>query len=150
MRGNLLIMRSFRRHIDLDGLWTIRAGRFGAPDTNTRGGVATLDSGRITGGDYNLLYAGHYGVSGTSIVGRLHILVHGDPGFITVFGTTDRECHFDFVGEQLSADHCECRLILDENTEGRLVLRRVLDLPPWDRLDSERLKKTGTRAANVN
>ena len=111
----------------------MRAGRFGAPDQLTRGGVVTLDGGRISGGDYNLAYVGHYTLSGDSISGRLHVIVHGDPAFVTVFGSTEREYRFDFVGERLSNDHCECRVMVNSTTQGRLVLRRLMDLP--DRKD---------------
>ncbi len=107
----------------------MRAGTFGAADDCTRGGVVTMDSGRLTGGDYNLAYAGNYALCETSIVGRMRVFVHGDPDFVSVFGSREREYHFDFVGEMLSSGHCECRLMVDAEQQGRLVLRRLMNLP---------------------
>lgn len=115
--------------LELDGLWTIRVGSFGASDGETRGGVVSVEGGRIVGGDSNLAYMGDCSVVGTSLAGRLHLIRHGDPSFVTIFGRSDPEYDVEFVGERLAAGYYEGRLLVRPDWQGRLVLRRLSDLP---------------------
>jgi hypothetical protein len=112
-----------------DGLWTIRVGRFGAPDSETRGGVVVVEDGRIVGGDSNLAYIGECTMDGLSAAGRLHIIRHGDPSFVTIFGSNADEYDVEFVAERLRSGYYEGRLLVRPNWQGRLVLRRLRDLP---------------------
>jgi hypothetical protein len=115
---------------EIDGIWLVRAGVFGAPDSQTRGGAIALENGRIVGGDNVLAYVGEYRVEGTEIMGSLHVIRHGDPEYATFFGSHDTEYKVDFVGERLSRDYYEGRLKVRPGVEGRMFMRRLADLPP--------------------
>jgi len=117
--------------IEPNGIWTLRVGRFGAPDHLTRGGVVVVERGRIIGGDSNLAYVGTCQVDGTALSGQLQVVRHGDPGFVTIFGDTETEYQLDFVGERLRRDYYEGRLFRRPDFEGRIVLRKLADLPPF-------------------
>lgn len=119
----------FSRMTQRDGLWTIRVGLFGAPDSETRGGVVAIEDGRIVGGDSNLAYFGECTGDSVSLAGRLHLIRHGDPSFVTVFGRSDPEYDVEFVAERLGEGYYEGRLLVRPNWQGRLVLRRLSDLP---------------------
>lgn len=112
-----------------NGIWTLRVGHFGAPDEMTRGGVVAVECGRIVGGDSNLAYLGTCQVDGTEIRGKLHVVRHGNPDYLTIFGDTASEYDLEFVGEQLWPDYYEGRLFRHPTFEGRIVLRRLADLP---------------------
>lgn len=115
---------------EIDGIWIVKAGVFGAPDAQTQGGAIAIENGRIVGGDNVLAYIGECRVIGTELTGSLHVIRHGDPEYATFFGSKDDEYKVDFVGERLSRDYYEGRLKVRPGVEGRMFMRRLADLPP--------------------
>lgn len=69
-------------------------------------------------------------MDGTALSGRLHVIRHGDPAYVTIFGTTEAEYDLEFVGERLRTGYYEGRLFRRPNFEGRIVMRRLANLPP--------------------
>ena len=112
-----------RRHLDRP------RGRVRGTRRADPGGAIAIENGRIVGGDNNLAYIGECRVDGTELTGSLHVIRHGDPEYATFFGSKDIEYTVQFVGERLSRDYYEGRLKVRPGVEGRMFMRRLLDLP---------------------
>jgi hypothetical protein len=115
---------------ETDGIWLIRAGVFGAPDSQIEGAAVAIEQGRIVGGDKDHVYYGECRTDGNAIIGEVHVLRHSDAEHETFFGSTDREYSIEFVGQLVSPAYYEGNLKVSTGIEGRMFMMRLAELPP--------------------
>ncbi|MES2496575.1 MAG: hypothetical protein V4618_10690 [Pseudomonadota bacterium] len=121
--------------IDLDpaalwGMWQLRFGLFGCLDSETRGGIAVVDEGRLMGGDSQFAYHGRWTLEGSELRATLSIFRHGnDPSMPTLLGTNDRTYQLECIAEIISIDVIEGRLRRPGFPDVRVAMRRVQDTP---------------------
>lgn len=65
---------------ELDGIWFAQGGKFGAPESELRTGVVTMEGGRLTGGNDFVIYAGHFHLVGTEMTGTIEVIHFSDRG----------------------------------------------------------------------
>jgi hypothetical protein len=109
----------------LTGLWSLRFGRFGCSDSETRGGVVFLQGDALMGGDNNFAYQGHWTIEGTELTALLDVVRHGHDATPSIFGTVEAAYRLDCVGEAITPDLFEGRLRRPGHPDARLVMRRV-------------------------
>ncbi len=110
----------------LQGMWTLRFGRFGCPDGETRGGVSFLAGDSLMGGDNNFAYRGSWSLDGTELTATIDILRHGtDPELQTLFGTLENAYQLECIAEAITPDLIEGRLRRPGHPDARIVMRRL-------------------------
>lgn len=110
----------------LNGLWSLRFGRFGCPDSETRGGVVHIQGDTLIGGDNNFAYQGDWAVDGSELTASLDIVRHGSDRVVpTVFGTLEAVYRLDCVAEAITPNLFEGRLRRPGHPDVRIVMRRV-------------------------
>ena len=107
------------------GMWSLRFGRFGCPDSETRGGVVFLQRDALMGGDNNFAYRGEWMLDGTELTASLDVVRHGGNDLPTIFGTVEAIYQLDCVAEAITADLFEGRLRRPGHPDARFVMRRV-------------------------
>ena len=112
----------------ITGMWSLRFGTFGCPESETRGGVVFVAPGALLGGDNNFAYQGEWTLDGTELTSSVQIIRHGvDSDLPTVFGTLESSCQFDCVAEAITPDLFEGRLRRPGQPDARIVMRRLAD-----------------------
>lgn len=115
--------------VAMEGLWSLRFGRFGCSDSETRGGVVHIQGDTLIGGDNNFAYQGRWTTDGSELTASLDIARHGiDCELPTVFGTLEAAYQLDCVAEAITPDLFEGRLRRAGHPDVRLVMRRVRDV----------------------
>lgn len=112
----------------VEACWTVRFGdpRAGARELN--GGVIVLESGRLYGGDSGYAYLGLYDVSGERIDGSIHVVRH-DPDIISIYDRDEDEFDLRFRMVRQGDEAMEGELIRSGYPNGRVILRRLANLP---------------------
>ncbi|MET0373155.1 MAG: hypothetical protein ABW128_02730 [Rhizorhabdus sp.] len=114
----------------IEGIWTTRFGLFGTPDADMRGGAILLSGDRIFGADDKFLYFGDYDLQGTALAGHLKIVRHSkDQSYLTIYNVDESEYEVDYVGELMSVDTFEGRLLRGSYPDRRFVIHRIGDCP---------------------
>lgn len=114
----------------IEGIWTTRFGLFGTPDAGMRGGAILLKGDQIFGADDKFVYFGNYSLQGTAIAGHLKIVRHSeDSSYLTIYNADEAEYEVDYVGELMSLDTFEGRLLRPSYPDRRFVIHRIGDSP---------------------
>lgn len=112
--------------IALEGAWTLRFGRFGCPDSETRGGVVHLERGRLFGGNANFAFDGFWELRGTELNSALLIVRHGaDKALATLFGIDESEYRAECSAEVITHDLIEGRIKRAGFRDARMTMRRL-------------------------
>ena len=114
---------------ELDGIWFAQGGKFGAPVSQLRTGVVTLEGGRLTGGNDFVIYMGHFDLIGTEMTGTIEVSHFGDRGSTTRSAEPIRKYSITIIEERFDADYYEGRAIFPNKSQHRLVFRRLSHLP---------------------
>jgi hypothetical protein len=112
--------------VALEGAWTLRFGRFGCPDDETRGGVAHVERGRLIGGNAGFAFDGWWKLRGTELKASLLIVRHGaDRTLATLFCTDENEYRAECTAEVITRDLIEGRIKRPGFPDARLTMRRL-------------------------
>lgn len=110
----------------LGGTWSLRFGRFGCPDEETRGGIVQAFEDRFIGGDRNFAYRGFWRLENARLVASIEIAHHGfDPQLLAVLGTDTDEFVADCVAEPIAPGRYEGRIRRPGHPDVRVVIRRL-------------------------
>lgn len=110
----------------LNGVWMLRFGRFGCPESETRGGVVVVAGGELLGCDDNFAYRGEWTLDGTELTALLHISRHvADTDLPTIFGTLENDYQIECVAEAITPDLFEGRLRRPGHPDARVIMRRL-------------------------
>lgn len=113
----------------LDGLWTLRFGRFGCRDEETHGGVLHVEGDRMAGGDGHFLFHGHHELQGTSLRAWFQVVRHGGaPEYLGIFGDVPPIFQLEFVAEAIGPGQYEGRIERQGHPDLRILMRRF-ELP---------------------
>jgi hypothetical protein len=126
---DLTAMKGSSSSTSFDGIWTMRFGSFGCLDREMRGGVLQVQAERLFGGDSNFAYLGSGNVSGSELSGWLDIMRHGDDPVVTcLWGTNERLYKLRLVGELVSPEHVEGRLLRSGHPDKHLTMRKLMPI----------------------
>ncbi len=110
----------------LEGGWSLRFGMFGCADSETRGGLARVERGRLFGGDASFVFEGSWSMRGSEVIASLHIVRHGaDPVLTNLFGTAEKEYRAECTAEVITRDLIEGRIKRPGFPDARLTMRRL-------------------------
>ena len=116
----------------LEGLWTLRFGRFGCRDEETHGGILHIEDNRMAGGDGQYLFHGGYRLDGATLAASLQAVRHGvaHGGYRGIFDTLDPAFRLDFTAEAVLPGQFEGRIRREGGPDLRVVMRRFEPLSP--------------------
>ena len=115
---------------DMDGVWSLRFGTFGCPDSDLRGGVVHIEDGVAVGGDSHFAYLGEWVLKGTELKASLDITRHNDDGdMMTIFGSNDFPYRLECIAEAITSDLFEGRIRRVGFPDARLTMRRIVFRP---------------------
>lgn len=115
---------------DINGVWSLRFGAFGCPDSEMRGGVVHVEDGVAVGGDSHFAYLGHWTLRETELTASLEVTRHSDdPEMATLFGSNVYPYRLDCVAEAITPDLFEGRIRRAGFPDVRLTMRRLSFLP---------------------
>ncbi|ATE63473.1 hypothetical protein CMV14_02855 [Rhizorhabdus dicambivorans] len=120
----------------LEGLWTLRFGRFGCRDEETHGGILHIEEDRMAGGDGHFLFHGGYTLDDGTLSASLQAVRHGaaQGGYRGMFDTLDATFRLEFTAEALSPGQFEGRIRRDGGPDLRVVMRRFEPLSQRSRI----------------
>ncbi len=115
---------------DMDGVWSLRFGGFGCPDSEMRGGVVHIEDGLVVGGDSHFAYLGQWTLLGTELTASIEVTRHSDDDDMTsIFGGTDVPYRLDCVAEAITSDLLDGRIRREGFPDGRVTMRRLAFRP---------------------
>lgn len=115
---------------DIDGIWSLRFGIFGCPDSDLRGGVVHIEDGIAVGGDSHFAYLGQWTLNGTELKASLEVTRHSDHGDVeSIFGSNDYPYRLECIGEAITPDLFEGRMRRAGFPDGRVTMRRLVFRP---------------------
>lgn len=121
-------------HLDRDmcnveAVWAVRFGSLWAQPEDGEGGVLTLFSHRMAGGDSIMAYVGNYEADGSQISGNLTIMRHYYPEDDQA-NYKDHELRFEVALEgTISQDEITGRLVRPGKADGSFSMRKLAPLP---------------------
>lgn len=110
----------------LKGLWSLRFGMFGCPDSETRGGVVHIGEGLLFGGDSLFAYLGQWTLAGIELRATLDVARHSrEDGSTSIFGTSEDVYHAECIAHAITPDRFEGRIRRQGYPDARLTMRRM-------------------------
>lgn len=119
--------------MSIEGLWAFVSNQYDDPNLFAAGGVVTMETGRIFGGDSAMVYLGSYEVDGNTVVGDVESFTY-NPAYaegLNVFGVTGEErVPIRFEGLR-DGDGIKAEIWMKSNPDLRLtvVMTKVAELP---------------------
>jgi hypothetical protein len=114
---------------NVEAVWAVRFGSLWAQPEDGEGGVLTLFSHRMAGGDSIMAYVGDYETDGSQISGNLTIMRHHYPEDDQA-NYKDHELRFEVAFEgTISDDEIIGRLVRPGRADGKFSMRKLAPLP---------------------
>lgn len=114
---------------NVEAVWAVRFGSLLGLQQDAEGGVLTLFSNRMAGGDSIMAYVGNYETEGSQISGNLTIMRHNYPEDDQAL-YKDHELRFEVALEgTISNDEITGRLVRPDKADAKFSMRRLAPLP---------------------